>query len=188
MKEIGKVRTEDETLRLAEKLAVQAGFRTALFDAKLLCPEPEVRRMCADNRCSRFGASWSCPPACGSIKDLSEQMAGYEIGLLLVSVSDVDGDFDLEGIRNVDQLHKKRFDTVVRQVRQMLPKCMPMAAGSCTRCVKCTYPDAPCRHPDRLYPSMEACGLIVSNVCDLCGIRYNNGPSTITFVSCILLK
>lgn len=182
------MRAEDETVRLAEKLAVQAGFRTALFEADLLRPDPEVRRMCAENRCARFGASWSCPPACGSLKELSERMAGYDVGLLLVSVTEIDGDFDLDGIRDADLLHKKRFDTVVRQVRQLFPECMPMAAGSCTRCVKCTYPNAPCRHLDRLYPSMEACGLIVSDVCTACGLRYNNGPSTITFVSCILLK
>ncbi len=182
------MRAEEETVRLAEKLAVQAGFRAALFDAGLLQPVPEVRRMCAENRCTRFGASWSCPPACGSLVELSERMAGYDTGLLLVSVTEVDGDFDLAGIRDAERLHKKRFDTVVRQVRQLFPGCMPMAAGSCTRCVKCTYPSAPCRHPDWLYPSMEACGLIVSDVCNACGLSYNNGPSTITFVSCILIK
>lgn len=186
---MGEYKVSDliSNIESVRSLAEQAGFVSAVFDADILTPDMRVRAMCEENRCARFDRSWSCPPACGTIEQLTHEMSKYKRGILLVSVFDTDGDFDLEGIKNGQLAHVKRFDTLVRQTRFFFPSCMPMAAGSCTRCHKCTYPDSPCRFPDRLYPSMEACGLLVSRTCEDCGLKYNNGPSTITFVSCILL-
>ena len=179
---------ETERYEKIRRLADEAGFSCAPLDPSTLVPDPAVRAMCAEDRCRRYGASWSCPPACGSLETLGKRMHRYSDGILLVSVMPVEGDFDIEGIREGEILHKKRFDTLVRQVRTFCPDILPLASGSCTRCAKCTYPDAPCRFPDRLWPSMEACGLFVSRVCESCGMRYNNGPGTITFVSCILFQ
>lgn len=169
-----------------ESLAVDIGFQAAPLDPSILQADQRVREMCAENRCRKYDASWSCPPACGPLDVLSQKMHSYSDGILLTSVIPIDGDYDLDGIRKGEILHKKNFDTLVRQTRILFSNCMPLGAGSCSRCVKCTYPDAPCRFPDKLYPSMEACGLFVSRVCDQCGLKYNNGPGTITFVSLIL--
>ena len=62
----------------------------------------------------------------------------------------------------------------------------PLSSGGCGICEKCTYPDAPCRFPDRAFPSMEACGLVVNDVCKASGIPYNYGPRTMTFTGCVL--
>ena len=61
-----------------------------------------------------------------------------------------------------------------------------MGAGACTRCEACTYPHAPCRFPELVHPSMEACGLLVSEVCTKNDMDYNHGQNTITLVSCCL--
>ncbi len=79
-----------------------------------------------------------------------------------------------------------RFRTLSRQARILYPDCLPMAAGSCTICQQCTYPDRPCRFPDRMFPSMEACGLVINDVCRDSGMPYDYGAGTITYTSCIL--
>jgi predicted metal-binding protein len=63
-----------------------------------------------------------------------------------------------------------------------------MGMGACTRCGQCTYPDQPCRFPELAYPSMEAYGLVVSEVCKRNGAPYYNGPDTVTFSSCMLVE
>ena len=63
-----------------------------------------------------------------------------------------------------------------------------MGAGTCRRCARCTYPDAPCRFPEEQVVSMEAYGLLVSQVCQDCGAVYYHGPRTMTYVSCIFLR
>ena len=86
--------------------------------------------------------------------------------------------------------HKERF----RQLTQALyhrdgrENVLPMGAGTCRRCARCTYPDAPCRFPEEQVVSMEAYGLLVSQVCQDCGAVYYHGPRTMTYVSCIFLR
>jgi hypothetical protein len=73
------------------------------------------------------------------------------------------------------------------QVRHFYPDCLPMGAGTCRLCRLCTYPDRPCRHPDRMVASMEAYGLLVSDVAVRSGLGYNYGENTMCFTSCVLI-
>ncbi len=170
------------------RLAKEAGFSNAAdLDMSSLIFREEVRDMCSADRCSSYGKSWGCPPACGSLNVMRSHTAEYSRGIIVQTTGNTQNDFDLDAISDVEKRHKRNFDTLVRQIRQITDKCLPMGAGACTRCRKCTYPDRPCRHPDVLYPSMEACGLLVSEVCTLSGLKYNYGKNTMTFTSCLLI-
>lgn len=172
-----------------EQLAKQIGFD---FYAKLnmdaLNVREEVREMCSADRCSRFDRSWSCPPACGSLEHARARIKEYTDGILVQTTAVMKDDFDMEAIRLCERIHKQRFETFARQVRNLDPSCMPMASGSCTICKKCTYPKRPCRYPGKMFPSMEAYGLWVSEVCLQSQLAYNHGEKTITYTACILIK
>jgi predicted metal-binding protein len=55
-------------------------------------------------------------------------------------------------------------------------------------CKTCTYPDAPCRFPEKMSASMEALGMVVSDVCKDNKLPYYYGAGTLTFVGCVLLE
>lgn len=170
------------------QLAEQLGFEHfGPVNMAALVPLPQVRAMCAADRCAAYGHSWSCPPACGELEAIGRRMRQYHTGLLVQTVGAMEDEFDLAAIAAVEKNHKARFDALARQAGQLWPGCMPMAAGTCRRCRKCTYPNAPCRYPKTLYPSMEACGLWVSDVCRQSGLAYNYGAKTIAFTACILI-
>lgn len=171
-------------------LARENGFEyAAAFDASGLVFLDEVRAMCAADRCRRYNKSWACPPACGSVGALERRARAYSRGVLVQTVAELDGDFDAEGLAAAERLHKRRFASLSRQAKLLAHgDCLPMGAGSCMLCVKCTYPSRPCRHPERVYPSMEAYGLIVADVCKLAGLRYYYGPGSISYASCILFN
>ena len=170
------------------KLALDVGFsHAALLDASTLRALPEVRDMCASGRCQRYGRSWSCPPACGSIEETAARMAAYSGGVLVQTTARLEDDFDAETMAAAQKLHKEHFFTLARQVRLLHPDCLPLTAGSCTICRSCTYPDKPCRFPGKMLSSMEAYGLLVSQVCKDAGLPYYYGPRTLTYSSCILL-
>jgi predicted metal-binding protein len=172
-----------------KRLAAQIGFDYfADLNMEALIPREDVRAMCAADRCSQYGHSWSCPPACGTLTQIADRMQSYQAGLLIQSVAQLRDAFDLDTIRQCEQLHKKRFHTLARQVMQLDASCMPMASGACTICRKCTYPGRPCRYPHRMFPSMEACGLWVSDICQKSGLDYNHGLNAITYTACILIK
>ena len=170
------------------RLSLEAGFsQAAPLDMSSLVFRPEVREMCAAGRCKSYGRTWSCPPAVGSLERITERAARYSRGVIVQTTAPTDGDFDMAGFHRAMLLHHRQFDRLVRQLRNGFPDLLPMAAGACTRCSVCTYPDRPCRYPDRLFPSMEAYGLLVSDVCLRSGLQYNYGPRTITYTACILL-
>ena len=176
--------TNEELLDLASA----CGFDHAGdLNAAALEFDPAVREMCAADRCQSYGRRWSCPPGCGTLEEIAARAAAYGRGILLQSTGQMEDDFDVETMFDTEKLHKERFHAFAARVREEYPNCLPMAAGACTACPECTYPDAPCRFPHLSVPSMEAYGLVVSKVCADSGLPYYYGPRTITYTSCVLI-
>jgi len=169
--------------------ALELGFSNAgELNVAALVFMPEVRDMCSADRCRRYGRNWRCPPACGSIEDAAARAAKYSYGLLVQTVGNMEDDFDYEAIEAAGLKHKEDFLVLVKRLKSRYADILPMGAGTCELCDECTYPEAPCRHPDESISSMEAYGLWVSKVCELSGVPYNFGPRTVAFTSCYLLK
>ncbi|MGI6029781.1 MAG: DUF2284 domain-containing protein [Candidatus Heteroscillospira sp.] len=170
-------------------MARDAGFETvAELDVSTLQFLPEVRDMCSADRCRSFNRSWSCPPACGSLEEISARCRAYSRGILVQTVGRREDEFDFESIMRVEELHKKRFAALTDKLFKAGESVYPMGSGACTICAKCSYPDSPCRFPDRAHSSMEANGLFVSQVCKDNGVKYYYGPDSICFVACCLFK
>ena len=169
--------------------AIKNGFSQAgELNVNALEFMPEVRDMCNADRCHQYGKNWRCPPGCGSIEDAAAKAAQYSYGILVQTIGKMEDDFDYETIQSTSEKHKKNFAKLVEKIKEQYEDVLPMGAGTCELCEKCTYPDSPCRFPDRSISSMEAYGLWVSKVCELSDIPYNNGKQTITYTSCYLLK
>ena len=96
--------------------------------------------------------------------------------------------FDYDGMTALSRLHRRRFLNFARQARLVSPGCLPLSAGPCTLCARCTCPDKPCRRPRQRLSSMEAYGLFVSDVCVRSGLSYNYGPNTLTYTACVFYK
>jgi len=171
------------------KEALGAGFSQAgELNVKALVFMPEVREMCGADRCGKYNKNWRCPPGCGSIEAAAERAAQYSYGIIVQTIGHMEDEFDYETIQETGEKHRNNFAALVGKLRARYPDMLPMGAGTCDLCETCTYPDEPCRFPDKSISSMEAYGLWVSKVCQLSGIPYNNGKLTITYTSCYLLR
>jgi len=169
-------------------LAGQVGFsHSCELNMDSLVFREDVRAMCDPKRCRSYGHTWSCPPALGPLSESREKASKYHRGILVQTTGRMENDFDIHSMLDTGKRHKKLFDTLVRQVRHFYPDCLPMGAGECGFCAKCTYPDKPCRFPEHQFISMEAYGLMVLDVCKASGMQYDYGPKTVTYVSCILI-
>jgi predicted metal-binding protein len=172
-------------------LIKMSGFSTVgHFDPAQLVVHPEVRAMCAADRCHAFGKSWSCPPACGSIEEYQALFKRYHTGYLFQTIATMEDSFDYDGIERGSNEHARRLNDLANRAHRVKASLnrdiLILGAGSCTLCEVCTYPDAPCRYPQKVFPSMEATGLIVNDVCELSAVPYYHGPHTIAFCSCAL--
>ena len=169
------------------QLARNIGFEAYCeLSVNTLSPLQAVREMCAQGHCRLYGKRWSCPPACGSLEKCRERISRYNSGILVQTVGILEDDFDLAGIRQANEEHTRRFQTLARQTRTLLPECLPLTAGGCSRCAACTYPSRPCRFPGKMLSSMEAYGLYVAGECKKAGLEYNYGSGSLTYSSCIL--
>lgn len=171
------------------KLAEQCGF-TAWGELKVetLNFKQEVRDMCKANTCGMWDRSWACPPACGSLEEMRERVKGYSRGILVQTVGQMEDSFDFEVIAETAQAQNENFSKMWEALIKDYPNLMPMGTGGCTICKKCTYPDAPCRFPEKACASMEGCGLVVNEVCTDNGMKYNHGTNTICYTGCFLLE
>ena len=95
---------------------------------------------------------------------------------------------DGEGMMRTEAMHKASFYSLEKDLRKFYPNMLPMGAGCCTKCKTCTCPDAPCRFPDQAFSSMEAYGMLVTQICQANGLKYYYGDCTISYTSCYLLE
>lgn len=168
-------------------LALEMGFtNAAALDVSTLKVMPEVRDMCAKG-CRKHGKSWSCPPGCGSLEQCTQRIQKYRRGILVQTVGQLEDEFDGEGMIQVQSEHKERFFALVQALRKELPELLPLGSGGCDLCKTCTYPDSPCRFPEKMLSSMESYGLLVLQVCKDNGFGYHYGKDHIAYTACILL-
>ena len=144
--------------------------------------------MCKAGRCGMYGTRWTCPPYCGTLEESISIAKVFNTGIILQMTGDMEDDFDVECMQETEQSVKEKLAVFVTELRESHIPCLPMTAGACNKCVKCTCPDEPCRFPEEAFTSMEAYGLIVSDVCTSAGVKYNYGAQTITFTTCVLFN
>ena len=149
---------------------------------------PEVREMCEANTCGAYGKKWSCPPGCGSLEECRQRIGRYTAGILVQTVGNLEDEMDYESMQETSQRHKEAFAALHEQLRGQYPGMLAVGTGGCTQCPTCTYPDAPCRFPDKMVSSMEAYGMLVSQVCKDNDLPYYYGKCTLAYTGCFLLE
>ncbi|MDD3220105.1 MAG: DUF2284 domain-containing protein [Lachnospiraceae bacterium] len=169
--------------------AKEAGFTEAgHLDASTLVLRQEVRDMCKANTCGMYDKRWSCPPGCGELEELQAKVDKYHSGLIVQTVGQLEDTMDVETMMETERLQKEHLLKLRDILLESYPNLLTMGSGCCTNCKECTYPDNPCRFPDKIISSMEAYGLVVSDVCQSNNMKYYYGNCTIAYTSCFLLE
>jgi predicted metal-binding protein len=158
------------------------------FDARVLTVLPEVRAMCAEDRCHEYNKNWSCPPACGTLEQFAELFTHYSCGIAFQTVAQLEDSFDIETMFEAKKLHETRFYDLVRKTGALNADLLLLSAGSCKLCKVCGFPDEACSFPELMRPSMESTGILVNDVCAAASVPYNHGADTISYTSCVLFN
>ena len=172
-----------------EKIALETGFSYAAhLDCATMELRQEVRDMCSANTCGMYGKNLACPPACGSLEECRRAVEGYREGIIVQTVGELEDSLDFEGMQAAEALHKKHFYAMAGKLREICPGLLPLGCGCCTICKECAGPDGECRFPEKRISSLEAFGIVVSDLCKSNGMSYYYGPQKIAYTSCYLLK
>ncbi|MEI3175930.1 MAG: DUF2284 domain-containing protein [Lachnospiraceae bacterium] len=84
------------------------------------------------------------------------------------------------------------IEEIARTVRDQFEaagfETLTLSTESCAICKKCAYPDAPCRHPDKMFPCVESYGILVTTMAEQCGIEFIEGGNVVVWFSLVLLR
>jgi predicted metal-binding protein len=171
------------------KRALEHGFSHASpLDASTLAVRSEVRDMCRADKCRHYAKSWMCPPHCGTLEENARVMSEYESGIIVQTTREMEDDFDYDAMRDAGLRQKELFASFRAELEADYPSLLALGNGTCEICEKCACPASACRFPDKAISSMEAFGLVVSDVCEKNGLGYYYGAKTITYTGCYLLR
>ena len=163
-------------------------FRYQLISTDRIPFSRSVREACEQNTCGKYGKSWACPPGVGTPEALEARIRSYPFAAVFTCKYDLDDPFDYEGMQNGHQATRKTLAEVTAALQAKETGFLPLGNGYCSLCETCTYPSAPCRFPDKVTPSIEACGINVMQMAKDIGLQYNNGPDTVTYFCMILYR
>lgn len=143
---------------------------------------------CKANRCGKYGTCWTCPPGVGDFRKLEAKIKSYKTAVVFSCKYDLEDSFDFEGMVEGGKSTAKILLEIKEQLKKDNVDFMALGCEGCGLCEKCTYPDSPCRFPEKACPSVEACGINVVELSRNIGINYNNGQNTVTFFCIILVR
>ncbi len=161
-------------------------YQYAWIDTRELTFTGRVRAVCRAE-CPMYGKSWACPPAVGTVDDCRARCLAFPHALLLTTVTEVADIADLEQTLATRAPH----EAVTRQAAGILAgqaqEIMALSTEACAHCAQCSYPDAPCRHPELMYPCVESHGILVTDLAEKHGIDFFGG-NIVTWFSLIFYR
>ena len=161
-------------------------FQYKLIETSDIPFSQAVVDMCKANRCGKYGTCWTCPPGVGNLDELERKIKSYKTACVFTCKYDLEDSFEFEGMIEGQKSAKQVLRSITESLRTDGEKFMALGCEGCGLCEKCTYPDAPCRFPEKAVPSVEACGINVVRLAKESGINYNNGSDTVTYF-CVIL-
>ena len=171
--------------RFEEKLSDLPLAQYVFFRTEELKFSPRVRTVC-EQECPRYGESWACPPAVGSVEECKQRVLAHPEGLLIVTLTEVNDIADMAETLATRPAHEK----ITRQVAQIMAdegiSPFVLSTESCAICDHCTYPHAPCRHPELMYPCVESHAIVVTALAERLGVEYQYGGNVVTWFSLLL--
>lgn len=148
----------------------------------------EVRAMCEVNTCRSYGKYWTCPPGVGTVEECRDRCRAFDTMLVFTGKYDLEDSFDFEGMTAGMAAFKDIARVIDAEMKELGGEYLLLSNEGCDFCGgSCTYPDAPCRHPDRAKGSLEGYGIMVSELAKQAGIKYINGPNTVTYFGALMI-
>jgi len=175
------------TNELKQMLTEAGAFQIGETAADKIHFSQEIRVLCENNACNRYGSSWSCPPATGTVEECAAKCGEFKNVLVFNKKYELEDSFDFEGMLAGHADFNALVRGFARRLKEVTDDCLLLTAGGCDKCGgDCAYPNAPCRFPEELLHPVEGFGIYVNELCASAGINYINGANTVTYIGALL--
>ena len=171
----------------------QPVYQYAFRDPRELLFTERVREICRQE-CPRYGRSWSCPPAVGSVASCREKCLSWPHVLFLSTVAEVSDISSMEETLATRAAHEAVTISIENGMRAMGLDVYTLSSDSCAICESgpdapgCAYPGSPCRHPEVMHPCIESHGIVVADLVEKCEMDYYLGERVLLWFSLLFYR
>lgn len=163
-------------------------YEYRLISTDEIATEQRVRTVCQEE-CERYGTTWACPPAVGSVEECSKKIHSFPYGIFFSSVAEVTDILNMDELLSTRKAHEKLCDEIEKHIKLQGYDAFALSTESCDICEKCTYLEGlPCRFPERMHPCLESYGVVASEIVEREKMEYQLGGNTVLWFSLVLFK
>ena len=142
-----------------------------------------VRRVC-QQECPRYGKTWACPPAVGSVEACRCRCLGYGNCLMIATATEVGSVSNMQEALDTRVGHEEITNDVGALLREQGIEAYILSTEACGICERCAYLDGePCRYPEKMHPCVESHGINLIPVLEENGMEFQFGGNVVTWVS-----
>lgn len=173
--------------RLEAQLAELPLYQYAFIRTQDLFFTERVRWIC-EHECPMYGKTWACPPAVGSVEECRARVMAYDEALLIATITEVTDIANMTETLATRAPHEEITRRALEMVRAQAQDTLVLSTEACAICENCAWPDAPCRHPERMFPCVEGYGIMVTELAERTGIDFYAEGNLVTWFSLIFYR
>jgi len=173
--------------RLESQLAELPLYQYAFIRTDELMFSERVRYICR-TECPMYNTTWACPPAVGRVEECRQRVMSFDEGLLIATITEVSDIANIRETLDTRGPHEEITRQVLEMVKQQASETLTLSTEACAHCEHCTWPGAPCRFPDRMFPCVESHGILVTDLAEKHGIDFLAQGNVVTWFSLILYR
>ncbi len=146
-----------------------------------------VRYIC-EHECPMYGKTWACPPGTGTVEQCAQRCRKFDDALLIATITEVGDISNIEETLSTRGDHEEITAMAADMVKAQGAETFVLSSEACAICETCAYPDAPCRHPERMNPCIESHGIVLSQLAEKYGVDFQYGGNIVTWFSLIFYR
>lgn len=146
-----------------------------------------VRYIC-EHECPMYNTTWACPPAVGTVEECKARVMAFKEGLMIATITEVSDIANIKETLDTRADHEAVTHAISRLIAEQSSETLTLSTEACAFCKKCAWPDAPCRHPDKMFPCVESHGILVTDLAERHGIDFLAGSNLVTWFSLIFYR
>ncbi|MBE6886905.1 MAG: DUF2284 domain-containing protein [Ruminococcaceae bacterium] len=154
-------------------IAREQGFNPAIISTKDIVVDYSFRKFCEDNLCGKYGANYSCPPDCGTPRQVHQKMLSKDSALVLQMICDIESYEDKAAVQQARASLNKAVLAVMDKMNECGYSTIPLGYNGCPLCNPCRRTlNQPCVFPERQISCVSAYCINVSELAETCRMEF----------------
>ncbi len=174
-----------ETEKEIEKVLLKYPILEYAFGDEDQIPFSDKVLLICQSDCERYKKCWSCPPYCGTSKELRDRCANFSRLCMFSTVTFTENAWDEAEDLRVKINHEKITAEIKKELQKFLSDLLMLSTG-CMLCESCTCPKSPCRFPEKRVSSIESYGIVAIELAEKLGLSTKFDADTIVYFSMVL--